>query len=535
MYAPFRSENTVAPIVPAPAAPVVAATQAPLSAGQVLLLATGLLASFLVSTSAQFITTNLADIQGSVAATADEASWIGTAYTMTSFAGIVASGPLVRTFGLRRFLIANAGIFALTALLAGWSSSLSVIVVLRAVQGLAGGGFGPAAFLAVFTVMGGKRLPFGLLLLSFVLLFPVTLGPIVSAYIEEGMGWRGLFGSQVLVGVAIVAAGLAFLPRQPVNWPGLKADWVAIALLSLGLALLMLVLSQGTRRFWFDSDLILWATAGGLGAWAGFIFLTIFSPLPVIAPRLLLNRRFGIPIGLNLVFRAGFAVTAYLIPQFLALVQGYRPLEVAGLLAWGATAQALTLPVVWWLLHRFDGRVVMGLGLAFCGLGSLLVADVTGLTSGDQFRLAVIVFAVGQLLFLSPDLMIGSSTLKPADLPTASLAFNMTTLGGTTLGVALVSNFVTEREKFHSNVLTEQVSLYHSLDFDRATALANAFASRVTDDAAATARAVAVLAASARKEAWILSFGDGFAITALILAASAIGVIAIGRCLPLSR
>ena len=34
----------------------------------------------------------------------------------------------------------------------------------------------------------------------------------------------------------------------------------------------------------------------------------------------------------------------------------------------------------------------------------------------------------------------------------------MTTLGGTTLGVGLVSNFVTEREKFHSNVITENIS-----------------------------------------------------------------------------
>lgn len=532
MYAPFRIGTLAAP---APSAIPAAAPADRLSAGQIRFLATGLIASFLVSVSAQFITTNLADIQGAVAATADEASWIATAYTMANFTGIVASGVLVRTFGARRFLVANAAVFALTALCCAWTVSLPQIIALRALQGVAAGGFGPLAFAAVFMTMTGKRLPFGLLLLSFVLLFPVTLGPIVSAYVEAGIGWRSLFAAQVLIGAAIVSAGLAFLPRQPINWPGLRADWVAVLLLSFSLAMLMLVLSQGTRRFWFDSEMIRWATIAGVGAAAGFVFLTVASPLPLIAPRLLLERKFGIPIALNLVFRAGFAVTTYLVPQFLAIVHGFRPLEVAALLAWGAVAQALTLPVVWWLLNRLDGRLVMGFGLLLCGVGTGLLAAVTGLASADQFRFATILFCIGQLLFLAPDLMIGSSMLKPEGLPTASLAFNLTTLGGTTLGVALVSNLVTEREKFHSSVLTEKVSLYDSLDADRIAALASVFAGRLTDEAAATARAVAALSAAGRKQAWVLAFGDGFVLTAIILAVSAIGVVAIGRCLPLSR
>jgi hypothetical protein len=42
---------------------------------------------------------------------------------------------------------------------------------------------------------------------------------------------------------------------------------------TLALATLTLVLSQGTRRFWFENDLIFWSTAASIGAWAGFVFL----------------------------------------------------------------------------------------------------------------------------------------------------------------------------------------------------------------------------------------------------------------------
>ena len=99
------------------------------------------------------------------------------------------------------------------------------------------------------------------------------------------------------------------------------------------------------------------------------MFLARFSPLPIIAPRLLLARTFGIPIGLNLAFRAALVVTAFLVPQFLAVVHGYRPLEVAKLMLWAAIPQLLVLPLAWRLMHLVDTRAVMALGLVLCASG----------------------------------------------------------------------------------------------------------------------------------------------------------------------
>ena len=500
-----------------------------LTVGQKLLVTTGLAGSFLVNLSAQFVTTNIADLQGGIGATPDEASWISTVYTMASFAGIVVSGPLIKTFGLKRYLTANALVFSLAALACLLIAELDAIIAFRLIQGLAAGAFGPVAFISVFMVMGGRRLPLGLTLLGFVLLFPGTLGPTMSGYIEDSFGWQSFFFIQALIGATLAVAAMSVLPRQPVSWSGLKTDWIAILMLSAALGFLVVVLSQGTRRSWFDSDMIVWCTAACLSAWAGFIFLCRFSPLPIIAPRLLLARSFGIPIALNLVFRAGFVVTGYLVPLFLGTVQGYRPLEIAGLLGWAVIAQLAMLPVVWGLLQRFDSRSVMGLGLLLCGIGTALGIAGTGSSSGDQFQAMVIVFAVGQLFFLVPDLLIGAGSLTPPDLPTASLAFNMTTLGGTTLGTALVSHLVTEREKFHSNILTENLSLYDPGVSDRISGIAASLGSRFVDDAAAMARAVSLVGLNARKEAWVLAFNDGFLAVAVILTISAAGVFAIGK------
>jgi DHA2 family multidrug resistance protein len=146
-----------------------------------------------------------------------------------------------------------------------------------------------------------------------------------------------------------------------------------------------------------------------------------------------------------------------------------------------------------------------------------------------------VVSSVGQVLFLTPILVVGASPLTPAEAPTASLTFNMSTLGGTAAGIGLASNLVTEREKFHSSIITQAVSLYDSAHADRVASLAGLIGDRLTDDAMVTVLAVGRLGAAARREAWVLAYNDAFLVAAILLAACMLGVIAITRTAPLAR
>jgi DHA2 family multidrug resistance protein len=499
-----------------------------IGADKLLFLVLALGGSFIVTLAAQFVSTNIADLQGAIGATPDEASWLSTVYTMGNFAGIVCAAPLSRTFGIGPYAFANAVAFCVASTLCAGGPPIDVFILLRAFQGIAAGCFGPIAFMSVFIVLGGVRLPAGLFLLAFVLLFPTTAGPVVSGYLQEYTGWRGLFVVQAVIGAALALGALFFYPWQRPKWDSIKVDWLAVFLLSTGLALMVLVANQGTRRFWYESDIIGWATAGSIGAFAGFAFLCAYSPKPIISPKLFLDRNFGTAVTLNLVFRAGFAVTTYLIPQFLAIVQGYRPLEIANLLAWGALAQLVILPFAWGVLHLVETRLVMAVGLLLCSVATGVLLNSTALSAADQFRIPVMAFCIGQVLFLASDVIVGAMAIKPSDAATASFGFNMGTLGGTTIGVGLVSDLVTEREKFHSSLLTETISLFDYLDDSRISGLAAGFASKLANEHAANVQAVSIVANAARRQAWVLAFDDGFLIVASILVVSAVGVLVIG-------
>lgn len=490
--------------------------------------------AFVANLSGQFATSQLADIQGAVGASADEISWITTAYTMASFAGIIVSPVLLRTLGLRRYFTGSAVLFALLAWAGAFAESLPSLLLARTLQGFAGGAFGPIAFGAVFVLCKGPRLAWGVAWLAFVLLVSVNAGPVMAGPLEYAFGWRGLFLAQAWMVIALAWLGWRGMPASPLNRDGLKSHWPAATLLVIATASAALVLSQGARRFWLENPVIAWSLSLSIGAALGFALLQRYAPVRIIDTRKLFERGFGIPILLNLIFRASFAATVYLLPLLLAQAQGYRPLQISQLLWWCLLPQIAAFPLVWQLLHRVDARVPMVGGLLLVVLGLALAAVSSNAVAGEQLRASLVLLGVGQMLFLVSALLAGALPLKAEDGPTATIAFNLTTIGGTTLGTGLLTHFAVEREKFHSSVLVEHVNWLTAGTNDRIAALTHVWSSRLAEDPA-TGAALTQLAGAVRREAWLLAANDAFALLALVIVLALLLIAFLGPIAPLPR
>ena len=327
-------------------------------------------------------------------------------------------------------------------------------------------------------------------------------------------------------------AGLRWLPPSPANLSELKSDWIAALLLAVATSSLLMVVSQGTRRFWFESPLIATLAIVGIGAWIGFTVMYFVSPVRIVNLRKFLDPRFGAPITMNFIIRATFAITVYALPLLLGFTQGYRPLQMSNALQWNLVPQIAAFPLAWSLVSRYDGRVSMLVGLLACFFGVALASDASNLTAAAQLHASLALIGAGQMLFLVPGVMIGAGSIKPEDGPTAAIAFNMSTVGGTAIGVGLLSHFTTEREKFHSSVLVEHVSWLNPFQSDRLAALADKLSTRTGDDALATARAVAQIGAGVRREAWLLAINDAFVLVAIVLLLTTFVVVLIGPSPP---
>src|ERR1700687_1585841 len=98
---------------------------------------------FMATLDIQIVSASLTEIQAGLAASADEIPWVQTAYLIAEVVMIPLSGVLSRAMGTPILFAISAGGFTVASLMCGLSSTMSEMIVWRAIQGFIGGGMIP--------------------------------------------------------------------------------------------------------------------------------------------------------------------------------------------------------------------------------------------------------------------------------------------------------------------------------------------------------------------------------------------------------
>jgi DHA2 family multidrug resistance protein len=304
-----------------------------------------------------------------------------------------------------------------------------------------------------------------------------------------------------------------------------QGDWIGISLMAIGLAAFQTVLDDGNVYNWFASPFILELSLLAAAALAGFVVYEFVNPRPLVDFRLLGRRNFGLGTFSN--FLLGFSLygAAYLLPQYLAVAQGFDSEQVGEVVAWTGLPQLLIIPVAPFLMRRIDARLLVGVGLmifaASCFMNLWLDQDY----AGPQFLWPNVIRAVGQALVMTPISAIAMSGIAPAQAGAASGLFNMMRNLGGAIGTAAVETFFTKREQFHSAIITPRVSLLDPATRGRLTDMQHYFMSHgYPDPAAAMHRAIIAVGRTISAEATIMGYADSFALLGVALLAAVLAV-----------
>src|SRR5438309_7604649 len=132
----------------------------------VLAMGTGL---FMAIMDVQIVTSSLTQIQGGLSATSDEISWVQTAYLIADVVMVPLSGSLSRLLSTRvLFVSATLGFTAASALCAT-ATTLSQMILYRAMQGFCGGAITPSVFPVVYTKFRMPQLASVMVMISLIL------------------------------------------------------------------------------------------------------------------------------------------------------------------------------------------------------------------------------------------------------------------------------------------------------------------------------------------------------------------------------
>jgi DHA2 family multidrug resistance protein len=471
-----------------------------------------LLGAFMAVLDIQITNASLKDVTGALGATLDEGSWISTSYLTTEIIIIPLSGWLASVFSLRRYLLTTASLFLVFSTLCGFAWNLESMIVFRALQGLTGGALIPLAFQIILTKLPPAKRPMGFALFGVTATFAPSIGPTIGGWMTDNYGWSLIFFINLIPGSLLLLATWFAMDSEPVALSRLRGcDWWGIGTMSIGLAALTVFLEEGERDDWFGSPLIVRMAVVAAVMLAAFLIIELFvAARPVINLRLFAGRNFGLGSAINVALGVGLYASAYALPLYLAQLQGYNALQIGETIMWAGLPQLVLMPMVPRLMKRVDSRVLIGVGLAIFGASCLLNYSLDPDVAYDQLRTSQVMRALGQPLIMVPVSALAMADVEHADAESASGLFNMMRNLGGSVGIALTSVLLTEREQLHSNRIGEAMSVFNPLTRDRLDDLARGFERRGFDPTSAARMAVGALDNAVRKQAFLQAYGDAF-------------------------
>lgn len=423
------------------------------------------LATIAQSMDGRMMTGLLPSIQGALAFTPDEGSRLIVSYLSANIIVLALSPWLAFRFGRRRYFLVSTLGFGVCALLCAASTSLSVLLVLRFIQGAFGGGLISTSHALFREAFPDSRL--GISQVAFVGTFvgaPLTFGPLIAGYLSDGnYSWQWMFA----VDAALAAASLLLCRRfLPDDRPALRLRFDLVGtLLFIGFAVpAQYVLTVGERYDWFNDahitqlSVLAAACLGTLSLWHAYNGRALFSAAIHSSRNAAVVAALIFPIGLVLAGCVALAVafterlldfTATMAGEMLVLrALVFLPLTIVAGLLMDKRSPRAHLPVT-------AGLVLLACGFALqwqwatTDTGFALVVEalaVSGLGIGPAF--------IPLLWWLFRKLP-ASATLSVTTLVDTALAL------GTTAASALIPTVVDRRFQVHYAALRARITFEH--------------------------------------------------------------------------
>jgi EmrB/QacA subfamily drug resistance transporter len=367
--------------------------------------------------------------------------WIVTAYSLAFGALLLFGGRLADLVGRKRMFIIGLFVFAAASLLGGISPNFGVLVIARAIQGVAGATLAPAALsLLTTTFPDAKERATAFAVFGAVAGSGAAVGLLLGGLLTEYLSWRWtLFINILFAGVALIGA-LRYLGRErPHERPGL--DLPGTALVSVGLFCLVYGFSNAESHPWSAPSTWGFIIVGGVLLIAFCVWLTKASD-PLLAPRIVLDRDRGGAFLATFVTGAGiFGVFLFLTfylqnsLHYSPVVTGLAFLPLVGALM--ATATTATTG----LLPRIGPKFLIGPGLLLAA-GAMVWLTGISLTSTYAADILgpLILLGAGLGLVFSPALATATFGVETRDAGVASATANTTQQVGGSIGTALLNS-----------------------------------------------------------------------------------------------
>ncbi|WP_085600616.1 MULTISPECIES: DHA2 family efflux MFS transporter permease subunit [unclassified Pseudomonas] len=475
---------------------------------------------FMAGMNVHVTNASLPDVRGSLGATFEEGSWITTAYLVAEIIIIPMTGWLVSVFSMRRVLMVGTAGFVLFSIACSLAPNIHALILARVLQGAFGGVLIPLSFQLIVTELPAARHPLGMALFAVANNVAQAAGPSLGGWLTDAYSWRWIFYLQVPPGLLLLAAiGWSVRPQPMVLEKLRQGDWGGIASMAVGLAALQIMLEEGGRHDWLASSFIVNCALLACVGLLAFTVIELRRPQPLINLRLLARYNFGIASLMQFTFGAVVFGVVFLVPNYFAEIHGYNARQIGlMMIPYGLVQFAMSFATPH-LMRWTSARTIIVAGFAITGIGCLMNMHLNPDASVNVIVPSLVIRGIGQSLVVVALGVMAIQGMEKDQVGSASGLFSMVRNVGGAIGIALSSQVVVEREKFHGQRIGESVNLFAQATQERLVEwvrmLAQApldYASALHSAAAAPLRrqALELMNRVLHRDALLLAYSDAF-------------------------
>ena len=233
-------------------------------------------------------------ISGNLGASAQQGTWVITAFSVSNAIAMPLTGWLSRRFGeVNLFVIATA-LFVVMSFLCGLSQNLGTLIVFRAMQGACAGPLYPMVQSLMISIFPGNKRSVALATISMIAVVAPIAGPVLGGWVTDSYSWPWIFFINLPIGVFSVYVVWTQMRHKTEVRQRTRMDYVGLITLTLGVGCLQVLLDTGNDQDWFESNMIVALAIISSISVVVFVVWELTEEHPIVNLKLFRHRNFTV-------------------------------------------------------------------------------------------------------------------------------------------------------------------------------------------------------------------------------------------------
>jgi DHA2 family multidrug resistance protein len=405
----------------------------------------------------------LPHMQGGLAATQDQITWVLTSYIIAAAIAMPMTGWLSGRFGRKRIFLLSVVGFTIASGLCGAAQTLTQIVVFRLLQGVFGAALVPLSQAILLDVFPREQRGSAMAFWGVGIMVGPILGPTLGGYLTDNFDWRWVFYINLPVGV-LAWLGIAVSVEETELDRDRPFDFFGFAMLSLGMGALQMMLDRGQLKDWFTSLEIQIECGLALLGFYSFAVHSATAEHPFLHPQILKDRNLAASLIIGFVVGIVMVASAVLLPPMLQMLMDYPVMTTGMVMGPRGIGTMITMVIGGRLIRRVDPRWLIFVGFLITAYSLWDMAQRFSMQM-DMWSVIWTGFIQGMGLgLIFPPLSTLAFATLPAPLRTeAAGIFNLARNAGSSVGVSVViALFAANTQVVHAS-LAAHVTPYNAL------------------------------------------------------------------------